>query len=165
MSQPTFVTFTALDGTSIRLNVDTVQVVELSAVPTGDLPTGVANGTIIRMDGGYEVKVQGTVAATATSIAAGTPALPAAAITSPTTITKQNGGFASVTHNGVGDYTVTLTGTYPLNSLIALVTPFTDKRIVKASQTGASTVQVKAWDDTGAAADLDFQIAIIYGLT
>lgn len=63
MSTPNFVSFNLVsDNSVVRLNSDGV--VELSAVPAGDLPTGVTDGTEIRYGGGYVVRVRGTVAAT-----------------------------------------------------------------------------------------------------
>ncbi len=52
-----FATFTALDGTSVRVN--TLRVLEsLTPTPAGQLPSGVTDGTFIQFSGGGGISVR-----------------------------------------------------------------------------------------------------------
>lgn len=70
-----FVSLLALDGSAIEVNPE--QVCALLPIPTELLPVGVADGTYVDLQGNADggsgrVAVQGTVAATAAALAAGT---------------------------------------------------------------------------------------------
>lgn len=71
-----------------------------------------------------------------------------------------NQGFsASITRNGAGDYTLTLSQSYTLASVIPVACLATTAAgSISVSIASSSTFRVRTWDDSNVAADLDFHL-------
>lgn len=84
-----------------------------------------------------------------------------AAVTGATGATTQSRGIQSVTRDGVGDYTVTLSRAYATNavSIDAVVNELT-ARVVVVNQTTTTVIKVNTFAVDAIAQDVDFQLKV-----
>ena len=166
MAAISFVSFTdAVTGMPIDINPADVNIDACEAVPTHQLPDGVANATKVWVRGVVHV-VSGTLAATVTALTTGAALLPAVKCAGDAGIISKNAGILAVVHTGTGVYTAQLAVAAAANSLACLATALGPGIVADADQTDTTHVRVRTYDAAGggAAIDASFQLVCVPGL-
>ena len=158
--------FSDLDGNNVRANAALVSGV--LTLPANVLPAGVANGSSIEFDQATALKVQGTAAATTTTLGAsavtgGVLAIARVEYNAGTpSFDVQQGFTGAIIDNGAGDCTLTLNASGPAGEAIPIVTPvFATCANTTVIQPSGSTIRVTTFDAAGAALDnVNFNIVV-----
>lgn len=156
-----YATLADLAGNTVRANANLVS--GLLAIAASQLPVGVAAGTDVQFDQATSLKVNGTVAATSTTLAAAdnSAGLLAWALVSGAGALVASRGVAGAVRNGAGDYTVTFSQNLTGLGAAAISNNNGTDNMVSTDGPLGLTQDVLTFSDAGAAEDCGFFLFVL----